>query len=254
MKISIDTDKQTLSYSNNDETIELALYTDKAFEIISSQWINLGWNQKYIYTFSWLGRPIIQLPDDMIRAQEAIWKIQPDVIFETGIAHGGSLIFYASLCKAIGKGRVIGVDIDIRPHNRKAIESHPLFEYITLVEGSSIDPDTVSKIDTLIDKDESAMVFLDSCHTKDHVAKELEAYHHLVSKDSYIIATDGIMQDVHSTPRGEDNWATDHPSAAAIEFAKENSQFELEQPSWPFNESTLDFNLTHWPSAWLKRT
>ena len=127
MKISIDTDKQTLTYSDDDTTKELPLYTDEAFKIISNQWINLGWNQKYIYTFSWLGRPIIQLPDDMIRAQEAIWKIQPDVIFETGIAHGGSLIFYASLCKAIGKGRVIGVDIDIRPHNRKAIESHPLF-------------------------------------------------------------------------------------------------------------------------------
>ena len=117
----------------------------------------------------------------------------------------------------------------------------------------SIEPETISKVNSLIKQDETTLVFLDSCHTKEHVAEELKAYHPLVSKDSYIVATDGIMQDVYSTPRGEESWASDHPSAAAIEFAQKNPQFKLEQPSWPFNESTLDFNLTHWPSAWLKR-
>ena len=105
--------------------------------------MRVGWNQKYQYTFSWMGRPVIQLPEDMMRMQEVIYRLQPDLIVETGVAHGGSLIFYASLCKAIGKGRVVGIDIEIRPHNRMAIESHPLAGLITLIEGSSIAPEVV---------------------------------------------------------------------------------------------------------------
>src|SRR4030042_1568933 len=110
----------------------------EAFYILSKIWLRSGWDVKHIYTFTWLGRPIIQLPEDMFRIQEVIYRIKPDVIIETGIAHGGSFVFYASLCKAIGRGRVISIDIEIRPHNRKAIEEHELFEYATLVEGNSI--------------------------------------------------------------------------------------------------------------------
>ena len=194
MKIIIDTDTSILTIEEEGNKKEISLFSDEAFEVVSRQWLDIGWNQKYVYTFSWFGRPIIQLPNDIIRAQEAIWEISPDVIVETGVAHGGSLIFYASLCKAIGKGRVIGIDVEIRPHNLKAIESHPLFEYITLIEGSSIDKTTVDKFESLIEKDESVLVFLDSNHSKEHVSKELNIYNKYVSKDSYIIATDGIMQ------------------------------------------------------------
>src|SRR5476649_2488202 len=123
-RIVIDTDAETLVWEDGDGSRSLPLYSDEAFEIVSRQWVRVGWNQRYPYTFTWLGRPIIQLPEDMVRAQEVIFAVKPDVLVETGVAHGGSLIYYASLFRILGKGRVIGVDIEIRPHNRKAIEEH----------------------------------------------------------------------------------------------------------------------------------
>ncbi len=254
MKLTIDTDGKTLAVEQQGKTERLDLYSTRAFELISQAWLKVGWNQKYPYTFSWMGRPIIQLPEDIIRTQEVIYRIKPDVIVETGVAHGGSLIFYASLCKVFGKGRVVGVDIEIRPHNRKAIEAHELSSYITLIEGSSTDAAIVGKVKSLIKPGERVMVILDSNHTKQHVLGELEAYHALVGKDSYIVATDGSMQDLHDVPRGKPEWRKDNPTEAAIEFAQRNPQFVIEQPVWPFNESDLKENITHWPSAWLRRT
>ena len=143
-----------------------------------------------------MGRPVIQLPEDMLRIQEVIHVVRPDVIVETGVAHGGSLVFYASLLKAMDKGRVIGIDVEIRPHNRRAIEAHPLAERIALVEGSSIDPAVVDRVAGMIAPNEAVLVLLDSCHTKAHVAAELEAYGRLVTPGSYIVATDGIMHDL----------------------------------------------------------
>jgi len=253
MKITIDTDKKTLFYENGEGKKTVELYTKEAFEIISEQWIKVGWDQKYAYTFSWMGRPIIQLPEDMVRTQEVIYAIRPDVIIETGIAHGGSLIYYASLCKAMGHGRVIGVDIEIRPHNRKAIEAHELFPYITMIEGSSTDSAIVAKVKNLVKPDEKVLVLLDSCHLKKHVLEELNAYHDLVCVGSYIVATDGLMKRLDDVPRGNPEWSDDNPEDAAVEFAKNNPNFRIEQPSWPFNESALSKNLTHWPGAWLKR-
>src|SRR5690606_19131155 len=147
-------------------------------------------DNKYVYGFSWMGRPIIQLPEDMIRIQEVVYRLKPDVIVETGVAHGGSLIFYASLCKAMERGRVIGIDIEIRPHNRKAIEAHELAGFITLVEGSSTDPAIVQEVKSLVAPGETAIVILDSNHSKQHVLDELEAYADLVSVGSYIVACD----------------------------------------------------------------
>lgn len=253
MKITIDTNEKTLT--DHEKSTVLELYSKEAFEVISKAWLKVGWNEKHIYTFSWFGRPIIQLPEDMIRTQEVIYEIKPTVIIETGVAHGGSLIYYASLLKALGKShsRVIGIDIEIRPHNRKAIEEHELFSYITLVEGSSTAPDIVNQVKSLLQPEDVVMVLLDSNHTKNHVAEELEAYCDVVTRGSYIIATDGIMQDVYDVPRGKAEWVSDHPSAAAIEFAQHHSEFKLVQPKWLFNESELDQNITHWPSAWLQR-
>jgi len=253
MKLIINTDDNTLTQEIDSEEHVLNLYTKESFELISQQWLKIGWNQKSIYTFTWMGRPIIQLPDDMIRLQEVIYRIKPDVILETGVAHGGSLIYHASLCKAMEKGRVIGVDIEIRPHNRKAIESHELFPYITLIEGSSTDNDIVAQVKSLVKSDETVLVILDSNHTKQHVLDELNAYHDLVMPGSYIVATDGIMKDVNNVPRGVSDWDVDNPAAAATEFVQKHPEFVIEQPSWPFNESNLTENVTHWPSAWLKR-
>ena len=253
MKLIIDTDTQQLIQEIDGKQVCLDLYSKQAFELISQQWVKVGWNQKYPYVFSWLGRPIIQLPEDMIRIQEAIYRVQPDVIIETGVAHGGSLIYYASLCKAIDKGRVIGIDIEIRPHNRKAIEAHELFPYITLIEGNSIEPELVHQVKSMVKPGETVMVILDSCHTKAHVLAELEAYADLVTPGSYLVATDGIMKEVSDVPRGQAEWRLDNPTAAAAEFAQQHPEFILEQPEWPFNESELTENVTHWPGAWLQR-
>ena len=253
MKLIIDTERRTLCKEADGARTEMDLYSKPAFELISDQWLKVGWDQKYPYTFSWMGRPIIQLPEDMIRMQEVIYRVQPDFIVETGVAHGGSLVFYASLCKAMGRGRVVGVDIEIRTHNRRAIEEHSMFPLITLIEGSSIEHGVVEQVRSMIKPGETVLVILDSNHTKQHVLDELEAYHTMVTGGSYIVATDGSMRDLHDVPRGKPEWAWDHPAAAAEEFASRHEEFLLEQPDWPFNESGLGKNITHWPSAWLRR-
>jgi cephalosporin hydroxylase len=253
MKLTIDTDAKTLSVEAEGKQRQMALYSDEAFELISDQWLKVSWNQKYSYTFTWMGRPIIQIPDDLLRIQEVIYRVKPDVIIETGVAHGGSLIFYASLFKAMGRGRVIGVDIEIRPHNRQAIESHEMAPLITLVEGDSTAVETVGRVRTLLKPGDKVLVILDSCHTKAHVAGELEAYQALVTPGSYIVATDGCMKELHDVPLGKPEWRHDHPTAAAAEFATRHPEFQLEQPLWPFNESTLTKNVTHWPGAYLRR-
>jgi cephalosporin hydroxylase len=253
MKLTIDTDTKTLSVEAEGSRRQLPLYSDEAFELISDQWLKVSWNQKYSYTFTWMGRPIIQIPDDVLRIQEVIYSIKPDVVIETGVAHGGSLIFYASLLKAMGRGRVVGVDIEIRPHNRKAIEAHEMSPLITLVEGDSTAAETVNRVCKLINPGDQILVILDSCHTKAHVARELDAYHGLVTPGSYIVATDGCMKDLHDVPLGKPEWKHDHPTAAAAEFAVAHPEFILEQPAWPFSESTLKKNITHWPGAYLRR-
>jgi cephalosporin hydroxylase len=153
----------------------------------------------------------------------------------------------------MGRGRVIGIDIEIRKHNRQAIEAHELSSYITLIEGSSVAPEVVERVTRRIKSGESALVILDSNHSKAHVAAELEAYAHLVTPGSYIVATDGSMEFLDDVPRGAAHWKTDNPSAAAREFSDRHPEFSLEQPEWPFNESALRENITHWPSAWLRR-
>ena len=253
MKLTIDTDSQTLHIQNGNDVKTTNLYSKEAFELISEQWVKVGWNEKYEYTFSWFGRPMIQLPEDIVRMQEVIYNIKPDIIIETGVAHGGSLIYYASLCKAMGKGKVIGVDIEIRPNNRKSIEEHELYNLITLIEGGSTEQTIFNKVKSYISENDNVLIILDSCHTKEHVYKELELYSLLVTVGSYIIVEDGIMRDLYDVPKGEKSWADDNPSQAALDFVKNHDDFIIEQPKWMFNESNLDKNITHWPNAWLKK-
>jgi cephalosporin hydroxylase len=232
---------------------EIPLGTPRGFQIISKLWLRSGWDTKYVYGFSWLGRPIIQLPEDLLRIQEVIFAIQPDVIVETGVAHGGSLVFYASLCKAIGKGRIVGIDIEIRPHNRKAIEEHFLAPWISLIEGSSIAPEVVSEVRSRIRPEERVIVMLDSCHTKEHVLAELEAYAPLVSVGSYIVAMDGIMEEVVGAPRTQADWTWNNPKQAAAEFVKKHPEFALVEPDPLFNEGSITERVTYWPGAFLRR-
>ena len=251
MRVEIDTETRSLVL---DDGTKLDLYGKQAFEVLSELWLKTSWNQKYSYTFTWLGRPVIQHPEDTLRLQEVIYHLKPDVIIETGVAHGGSLVFNASILKAMGKaGRIVGVDIEIRPHNRAAIESHELADMITLIEGDSVAPDIVAKAAAAIRPGDTVLVILDSDHSYRHVMKELDAYHPFVTPGSYIVATDGVMQLVYDVPRGKPTWKTDNPANAAVDFAKSHGEFVIEEPAWRFNESPLDKSITAWPSAWLKR-
>jgi cephalosporin hydroxylase len=253
MKFIIDTEIKTLEKHDNSKTDTFPLYSEEAFEVLSYLWLKVGWNHKYSYAFSWLGLPIIQFPEDVLRIQEVIYKVKPDVIIETGVAHGGSLIFYASLCRIMGKGRVIGIDIEIRAQNRKSIEQHLVSPLITLVEGSSVDEHVVSKVQSLIKPDETVLVILDSNHSKDHVLRELNSYSSLVTIGSYIVATDGIMRDLFDTPNGKVEWDYDNPVEAANEFMHSHPEFVLERPQPLFHESELRTEVTYWPNSFLRR-
>jgi cephalosporin hydroxylase len=253
VSISIDPERQELWVGSPEGSRVLPLYSAEAFSILSRWWLKVGWQLKYTYGFTWLGRPIIQLPEDLVRIQEVFYEVRPDVVVETGIAHGGSLVFYAGLCRAVGKGRVIGIDIEIRPHNRRALEAHELKPLITLIEGSSVDPEVVGRVRGLLAPGEGVLVVLDSNHAKEHVLAELEAYATLVTPGSYLVATDGIMGDLADVPRGKPEWRWDNPAEAAREFAARHPEFALVEPRWRFNEGEVTERVTHWPGAFLRR-
>jgi len=253
MKIIIDTEAQTLETQADGQTERHGLFSPAAFSLVSKLWVQTGWAQRYSYTFSWLGRPVIQLPEDLIRIQEVIFRLQPDVIIETGIAHGGSLIFYASLLELLGKGRVVGIDIDIRPANRSAIEAHPLASRITLIEGSSTAAAVVAAAERQIKTGDVVLVILDSNHSHAHVLDELRCYAPLVSVGSYLVATDGIMAELADLPGGQPDWRWDNPQAAAHDFVAERDDFVLEEPGFLFSESELTERITYWPDAFVKR-
>lgn len=204
---------------------------------------------QYSYNFSWMGRPIIQYPQDMIAMQELIWEIKPDLIIETGIAHGGSLIYYASILELIGKGEVLGIDIDIRSHNKEAIESHPMFRRIKMIQGSSIDQSTVDLVKKEAEGKETIMVCLDSNHTHEHVLRELEFYAPFVSLNSYVVVFDTIVEDL---PEGyftqKRPWGiSNNPKTAVYEYLKENDHFIIDKAI----DSKLLISVA--PEGYLKR-
>jgi cephalosporin hydroxylase len=230
-----------------------SLSSPEGFAAVSRAWLRASWDAKHVYSFTWMGRPVIQLPEDMLRMQELIWQIKPDVLIETGVAHGGSLIFYASLFEAMHKGRVIGIDAEIRPANRKAIEAHELRDRITLVEGNSVDADVTARVRSMIKPDESVLVMLDSDHSKEHVLAELRAYAPLASVGSYIVASDGIMEQVAGGPRTKPDWAWNNPRRAALAFVEEDRRFAISEPEWLFNEGFARERVTYWPDAFIRR-
>ncbi|TWU20871.1 cephalosporin hydroxylase family protein [Bythopirellula polymerisocia] len=257
-KLEIDWESGQALISSPKGVIQCPIASPETFRALSDAWLKCGWQNKHVYTFTWMGRPVIQLPEDMVRTQEVLYRLQPDVIVETGIAHGGSLIYYASLCKMFGKGRVIGIDIEIRPHNRTALESHELFDRIELIEDDSNAPETVEQVKSMIRPNETVFVMLDGNHTRDHVAQELKNYSPLVTVGSYIVAADGLMQELAGLARFEDDrpnedWRTNNPQEAARCFAEQNPDFVLETPGFEFNESPLTEPITYAPGGWLKR-
>jgi cephalosporin hydroxylase len=190
----------------------------------------------YSYNFSWMGRPIIQYPQDIVAMQELIWRVQPDLIIETGIAHGGSLIFSAAMlelnaaCGGPAEARVVGVDIDIRAHNRAAIEAHPMSRRITMIEGSSVAPEIVGQVRSMAANAQSVLVCLDSNHTHDHVLAELQAYAPMVSVGSYCVVFDTIVEDLPKHFYPDRPWGPgDNPKTAVREFLIAHPQFEIDR-------------------------
>lgn len=205
---------------------EVDAYTEEGFRILSNLWTRSGWQQKISYEITWLGIPIIQLPDDMVIVQELIWRIRPDVIIECGVAHGGALVFYSSLLEMIGKGRVIGIDVEIRKYNRLAIESHPMSKRISMIEGSSIDDATVNAVKQAIEPGQRVMVMLDSNHSRDHVMRELELYSPFVTPGSYLVVFDEVMTIVADAPGGSPEWTQDNPASAVANFLRLHPEFK----------------------------
>ena len=227
--------------------------TPEAFEAASAAWLRCGWDVKYVYGFTWLGRPVIQLPEDLLRMQELLWRERPDVVLETGVAHGGSLIFHASICALIGAGRVIGIDRDIRAAAREAIAVHPLASRITLIEGDSAASGTVDAVRAIIAPGARVLPVLDSGHTRAHVRGELDAYAKLVAPGGCIVVCDGIMADLAGAPRSQPDWSWNNPLGAIDDFLAANPDFHVEDPAFPFNEGAVRQRVTYSPRGVLRR-
>jgi cephalosporin hydroxylase len=241
-----------------------ALAKDQELARLSSEWFNRSALSRYSYNFEWLGRPIIQYPQDIVCVQELIWTIKPSVIVETGIAHGGSLILSASmlalldLCDASTHNtpldvrapsrQVIGVDIEIRPHNRAAIEAHPLSRYITMIEGSSIEPTTIQQVHAAARGRGPTLVCLDSNHTHEHVLAELSAYASLVTPNSYCVVFDTVVEDMGDDMFPDRPWDPgNNPKTAVWEFLKSHSEFEIDR------EIPQKLQITVAPDGYLRR-
>ena len=223
---------------------------DREFRELSTAWRAMALERKYMNNFSWLGRPMIQLPMDAIAMQEIIWSVKPDLIIETGVEPGGSVIMSASMLQLIGKGDVIGIDIDIRTHNRIAIETHPLASRIKLIEGSSIDTNTVEKVKQLAAEKTKILVFLDSNHTHEHVLAELNAYGPLVSVDSYVVVFDTFVEDLPDDYKWTDRpWGKgNNPRTAVWEWIQKNKNFSIDKS---IEDKLL---ITSAPDGFLRRT
>ena len=207
-----------------------AMGADQALRKKSLEWMLEADKYKYTYNFEWMGRPIIKYPSDIVIMQELIWRLKPDVIIETGIAHGGSIIFSASMLELIGHGEVVAVDIDIRKHNRDEIEKHPMMKRITMYEGSSTDETIVEKIRKHTEGKKTVLVALDSNHTHQHVLDELRLYSPMVTVGSYILCPDTFVE---FFPKGyvkDRPWDVgNNPMTAVWEFLKENKNFEIDK-------------------------
>ncbi|NBB12916.1 cephalosporin hydroxylase family protein [Pseudomonas sp. SLFW] len=220
---------------------------DESLARVSREFFNETAKFKYCYHFSWMGRPIIQYPQDIIAMQEIIWTVRPDVIVETGIAHGGSILFYASMMELMGHGEVIGIDIDIRAHNRDAIEAHPMSRRVRMIQGSSIDAAIVEQVRRRV-AGKKVLVVLDSNHTHEHVLEELRLYAPLVAVGSYCVVMDTVVEDMPADAFPDRPWGKgDNPKTAVWAYLKENDDFQI--------DSAVDHKLliTVAPDGYLRR-
>ena len=235
-----------LSYTEDGRTREVDLYTKEGLEELARVWLKASCQHRLMYEPTWLGVPIIQYPEDIVMMQELIWKLRPDVIVETGVAHGGSAILYGSVLEVLGKGHVIGIDIEIRQYNKVAIKSHPMSKRITLVEGSSVDPAVFARVRELVGGCESVLVVLDSNHSYEHVREEMRLYSQLVPADGYLVVMDGAQALMSDIPRGKAEWRQDNPLRAIEEFVAASSDWE---PDPHYNRLLI----TSSPRGYLRR-
>ena len=208
-----------------------SLSRDTELQVESMRWVERTGRHRYSYNFTWMGRPIIQLPQDIVAAQEIIWRVKPELIIETGIAHGGSLIFSASMLHLLGgRGQVVGIDVEIRPHNRVEIEKHPTAGRITMIEGSSIAPDVVAQVRAIAEGRSPVLLILDSNHTHDHVLRELELYSPLVTSGSYLIVFDTAIEHMPEDFFPDRPWGKgNNPMTAVRAFLQETDRFEIDR-------------------------
>jgi len=226
-----------------------SMATDTELSSATQEWFNKSYRHEYSYHFKWMGLPIIQYPQDIVALQELVWELRPDAIVETGIARGGSLILYSSLFEMMGTdGLVVGVDIDIREPNRQAIEQHPLSERIEMIEGSSVDEDVIRQVAAAIAGRESVLVVLDSNHTHEHVLAELELYSQFVTRGSYLIVFDTVVEHMPEGSYPDRPWGKgNNPMSAAKEFLSRNQGFEVD------HAITDKLLITAAPGGYLKR-
>ena len=208
-----------------------AMAGDPTIRELSDRWVRETYGYQYSYNFRWLGLPIIQLPQDILAMQQIIWQVRPDLIVETGVARGGSLVFYASMLELIGEdGHALGIDIDVRAHNRKALESHPMSKRIKIIDGSSIDPATVAKVREFARDRKRVLVALDSNHTHEHVLAELRSYAPLVTKGSYLVTFDTVVERLPDELSADRPWGKgNNPKTAVDQFLAENDRFVVDE-------------------------
>jgi len=218
----------------------------KELEKEAIKWAKVSAENRLFYEIDWLGVPIIQTPEDMVLMQELIFKVQPDIIIESGVAHGGSLIYYASLLELLGKGKVIGIDIEIREHNRRVIERHPIFKRIELLEGNSVSEETIEKIRKMVPKDSKVIVCLDSNHIKSHVLRELQIYNSFVNPGSYIVVFDTITSKLAELGACDKIYINNSSKEAVEEFLKVNNNFEIDKH---YNKLYISYS----PNGYLRR-
>lgn len=202
------------------------LYSPEGARAIAALWVKIAAQFRIMYEPTWLGIPIIQVPTDIVAMQELLWRLRPDWIVECGVAHGGSAVLYASICEMLGKGKVLGIDVEIRKYNRAAVEAHPLSHRIELVEGSSVDTNVFDYARRRVAGASGVLVILDSNHSTQHVLKEMKLYQQLVTPGGYLVVMDGAQADVSDIPRGRPEWKTDHPVEAIERFLAANPEFE----------------------------
>ena len=214
--------------SPNGDLREAELYTPEGLELATELWVKSSFHHRVMYEPTWLGIPIIQYPNDIVMMQELLWKFRPDFVVETGVAHGGASILYASIMELLGKGKVIGVDIEIHKYNRLAINSHPLSRRIELIEGSSIDSEVVEDVRNRINADREVIVVLDSNHSYEHVLAEMELYGKFISPGGYMVVMDSVQEMLQDTPTGSKNWKHDNPLAAIRTFLSKHPEWETD--------------------------